>query len=66
MTTHLTDEIDRLREALRMSKATLEMISKKALEVGLAGTKDWDRVAGTTDLHGCIMMIDTTLREAND
>ena len=64
MTTPLTDEIDRLREALRMSKATLEMISKKAHEVGLEGTKDWDRVVGTADLYGCIMLIDATLGKA--
>ena len=54
-------ENERLREALHKSKATLNIMANKALEVGLEGTSEWDKIAGTADLHGCVLMINAAL-----
>jgi hypothetical protein len=57
----LKAERGRLREALEKSKATMNIMANKAHELGLEGTSDWDKIAGTADLFGCINMVNGAL-----
>ena len=57
----LKAENAKLREALQKSKASMNIMANKACEVGLEGTSDWDKIAGTADLFGCINMVSAAL-----
>jgi len=50
-----------LREALEKSKATMNIMANKAHEVGLEGSIEWDKVAGTADLYGCLRLVSAAL-----
>jgi hypothetical protein len=54
-------ENDKLREALEKSKATMNIMANKAHEVGLEGSIEWDKVAGTADLYGCLRLVSAAL-----
>jgi len=57
----LKAENDKLREALEKSKATMNIMANKAHEVGLEGSIEWDKVAGTADLYGCLRLVSAAL-----
>ena len=39
----------------------MNIMANKAHELGLDGTSDWDKIAGTADLFGCINMVNGAL-----
>ena len=47
-------EIERLREALDRAAFVLSVMPDIALRVGLAGTSQWDEIAGGPDLFGAL------------
>lgn len=46
------DEIEKMRAALLPVTTLAERLTDKALSVGLAGTSEWDHVAGGVDIWG--------------
>jgi hypothetical protein len=52
--TEAADEIDRLRNALKVAVNCMDGMVYDAYQIGLEGSSDWDRTAGNRNIHGAI------------